>query len=104
MEIFILLFFGLWSSQGGAATTTTTAATPADSWDNIELDMAVGSSQSGAADLGYSYDFTVSLVLPEISVASPLSIEIFSADPENGTSSMHICSPTVNKKENVSIM
>ena len=71
-------------------------------WADVELDLAVGSTGQGPADLGTSYDFTVSITLPVLSSPSPLNIEIFSADPQNGTSSLHICSPTVNTADNVS--
>ena len=72
-------------------------------WEEAEMDLAVGSSQQGSADLGDWYDFTVSLTLPAVSSASPLNVEIFSANPETHTSSMHICSPTIKKIENVSL-
>ena len=71
-------------------------------WEEAELDMAIGSSHQGAADLGDSYDFTVSLSLPVVSSPSPLNVEIFASDPENGTSSLHICSPTISTLQNVS--
>ena len=71
-------------------------------WDDAEFDMSVGSSTDGAADLGDHYDFTVTLNLPTLAESSPLNIELFSSNPEDGTSSLHICSPTINKAEQVS--
>ena len=71
----------------------------ATDWENIVVDLAIGTDLTGAADLGGSYVFTLRLELPAVgpSSPSPLSVLISGTDPEAGTSSIHICSPTITK-------
>ena len=66
-------------------------------WQNIVVDLAIGTVLTGSADLGDSYVFTLRLQLPAVSSLSPLSVLISGTDPEAGTSSIHLCSPTITK-------
>ena len=69
----------------------------ATDWQNILVDLAIGTDLSGPADLGDSYAFTLRLELPEVSSPSPLSVLISGTDPEAGTSSIHLCSPSITQ-------
>ena len=69
----------------------------ATDWQNIVVDLAIGTDLTGPADLGDSYVFTLRLELPAVSSPSPLKVLISGTDPEASTSSIHICSPTITQ-------
>ena len=75
----------------------------ATDWENIVVDLAIGTVLTGSADLGDSYVFTLRLQLPAVSSLSPLSVLISGTDPEAGTSSIHLCSPTITKLDSAQV-
>ena len=77
----------------------------ATDWENIVVDLAIGTSLTGPADLGDSYEFTLRLELPAVgpSSPSPLSVLISGTDPEAATSSIHLCSPTITKLDSAQV-
>ena len=77
----------------------------ATDWENIVVDLAIGTSLTGPADLGDSFEFTLRLELPAVgpSSPSPLSVLISGTDPEAATSSIHLCSPTITKLDSAQV-
>ena len=59
------------------------------------LSLAIGSSISGEADIGDSYEFSLRLDMPQASDAASLSVLVSGTNSDTQTASIKLCSPSL---------
>ena len=90
-----------WKVENSSALTRVKRA--ATDWENTVVDLAIGTSLTGPANLGDSYLLTLKIQLPAVTSSSPLSVLISGTDPEAKTSSIHLCSPSITKMDSANV-